>query len=166
MTKKILLITLILSLFCFTISYAQPQFDGAPPFEFNGEMPQGMPQGGRIQRPEGLPEGMTPHSRNQENTQQPVQEQPQTQQENVAPIQENTQQKAPQDANTENAEQPDTRQQSNGFGGMGGNRWGNFNNQPIPEETNLWVEYSTPIISIVLLGLSFIFVIFYKRKRY
>ena len=161
MIKKFLFIALLISLFSFTISYAQPEFDGAPPFEFNGEMPrfngempQGMrPQGGRMQRPDGqMPEGMTSPSNSQQNGNQQQVEKPVTNNQN-------TNQK-PQNQPTENPEQ-----NKNAFGGMG-NRWGGFNSEPIPEETNFWVEYETAIISIILLALSFLFVIFYKRKRY
>ena len=56
-------------------------------------------------------------------------------------------------------------------GGMGGFP-GNMQNQGQPQEEQpmgflgFVKTYSTPITSVVLLGLAFVFVIFYRRKNY
>lgn len=55
------------------------------------------------------------------------------------------------------------------MGGFGGMQEPQSENtvQPTEEaETPVLTEYSTPVISIVLLALAFVFVIFYKRKTY
>ena len=74
----------------------------------------------------------------------------------------------------ENAQMPGDNPQTNGQmpGGMGGfpGNMQNFNGQIQEEQPAGFLgfikTYSTPITSIVLLGLAFIFVIFYRRKNY
>ena len=60
-------------------------------------------------------------------------------------------------------------QMPGGMGGFSGNMQ-NFNGQTQEEQPKGFLgfikTYSTPITSVVLLGLAFIFVIFYRRKNY
>ena len=60
-------------------------------------------------------------------------------------------------------------QMPGGMGGFPGNMQ-NFNVQTQEEEPEGFLgfvkTYSTPIASVILLGLAFIFVVFYKRKNY
>ena len=72
--------------------------------------------------------------------------------------------------NGEDANQtPGRNQQFGGMGGFPGNMQ-NFNGQTQEDAPKGFLgfvkTYSTPTTSIVLLGLAFIFVIFYRRKNY
>ena len=76
-------------------------------------------------------------------------------------------------ASEENLQAPDGNRQFGGQmpGGMGGFPGDMQNNQQSQEETPMTFSgfvktYSTPITSVILLVLAFIFVIFYRRKNY
>lgn len=51
-------------------------------------------------------------------------------------------------------------------GGMNGQFPGNMQNGQAAEPKSFVETYSTPIISMILLALAYVFVIFYKRKHY
>ena len=74
-----------------------------------------------------------------------------------------------QENGTESNQTPGRNQQFGGMGGFPGNMQ-NFNGQTQEDAPKGFLgfvkTYSTPITSVVLLGLAFIFVIFYRRKNY
>ena len=142
-----------------------------PPNMPNGEMPQG-----EFTPPEGftLPEGFTPPQNAGEFTSP---ESSKNSAEAVTPpANENatTENRQTQENGTESNQTPGRNQQFGGQmpGGMGGfpGNMQNFNGQTqenAPKGFLGFVKtYSTPITSVVLLGLAFIFVIFYRRKNY
>lgn len=136
-----------------------------PPNMPNGEMPQGefTP-----------PKGFTPPqnagefapSESSKNNAEAV----------TPPANENvtTQNKQTQENGTQSNQTPGRNQQFGGQmpGGMGGfpGNMQNFNGQTQKDAPKGFLgfvkTYSTPITSVVLLGLAFIFVIFYRRKNY
>ena len=89
--------------------------------------------------------------------------------ENVATQNQQTQENGSESNQTQGGNQQFGGQSPAGMGGFSGNMQ-NFNGQTqedAPKDFLGFVKtYSTPITSVVLLGLAFIFVIFYKRKNY
>ena len=131
-----------------------------PPNMPNGEMPQGEftpPEG--FTPPQNAGEFAPPESskNNAESVTPPANE-------NVTTENQQTQENV-----TESNQTPGRNQQFGGMGGFPGNMQ-NFNGQTqenAPKGFLGFVKtYSTPITSVVLLGLAFIFVIFYRRKNY
>ncbi len=122
-----------------------------PPNMPSGEMPsEGMNRG---QRPSG---NFTPPQNNDTNN--------------------NAEATTPQDGDTsaENSQIPNGNHQFGGQmpGGMGGfpGNMQNFNGQTQEEVPMTFLgfvkTYSTPITSVILLALAFVFVVFYRRKNY
>ena len=143
-----------------------------PPNMPNGEMPQGeftppegfTPPNGEFTPPQNAGEFAPPQS-NANNTETPV---PKT---DTGITEENQQ---TQENGEESNQFPGGNQQFGGqmpgsMGGFSGNMQ-SFNGQTqenAPKGFLGFVKtYSTPITSVVLLGLAFIFVIFYRRKNY
>ena len=171
------------------ISEQNPQNPGEPPQGGRGNM--GMPPSGDMQGrtqptmpngempPEGMNRGQRPSGdfvppENSGEFTPPQSEFP-SPQNNV--VNNNTEATTPQTAGDtfeENSPIPGGNQQFGGQmpGGMGGffGNMQNFNEQNQEEQPKgFWgfaKTYSTPITSVVLLGLAFIFVIFYRRKNY
>ena len=143
-----------------------------PPNMPNGEMPQG-----EFTPPEGFnpPEGFTPPQNAGEFTppQNGVNQNPETATPpaNDGAVTENqqTQENGEESNQTQGGNSPFGGQMPEGMGGFSGNMQ-NFNGQTqddVPKGFLGFVKtYSTPITSVVLLGLAFIFVIFYRRKNY
>ena len=183
MFKKILLITVLICLvfsICAsaenTISVTNETVPGA-----SQQMPQGdrgnmrVPPNGEMPvrgTPPNMPNGEMPAGGMNRN---------QTSPSNVPPTQnQNPTNSAPQQVPSddslpaENSQTPNGNQQFGGRmpGGMGGfpgniQNFGERNQEEVPAGFRGFVKtYSTPIISLILLGLAFIFVIFYKRKNY
>ena len=144
------------------------------PTETTSDMSQraGMPQRGEMSFGEFTPPegnfappqdfgGFTPSQENGENVTTP---------QTSGTEQEKTQ------AETKEGETTQTQNQNSPFGGqMPEGMEGFFGNMQNDQNANLEQEtgfssfvktYSTPIISVVLLGLAFIFVILYRRKNY
>ena len=131
-----------------------------PPNMPNGEMPQGEftpPKG--FTPPQNAGEFVPPES--SKNNAEAV----------TLPANENvtTENQQTQENGTESNQTPGRNQQFGGMGGFPGNMQ-NFNGQTQEDAPKGFLgfvkTYSTPITSIVLLGLAFIFVIFYRRKNY
>lgn len=138
----------------------------------NGEMPQGeftppegfTPPNGEFTPPQNAGEFAPPQS-NANNTETPV---PKT---DTGITEENQQ---TQENGEESNQFPGGNQQFGGQmpGGMGGfpGNMQNFNGQTQEDAPKGFLgfvkTYSTPITSVVFLGLAFIFVIFYRRKNY
>lgn len=137
-----------------------------PPNMPNGEMPrEGMNRGQRPQGnftpPENMGEFIPPQGEFNP---------PQNNQEN------NTEAIVPQTDGNESTENPKVFDDSQQFGGQMPENMGGFpgnmqNGQNTAEEEPMGFlgfvrTYSTPITSVILLGLAFIFVIFYRRKNY
>ena len=138
-----------------------------PPNMTNGEMPpEGMNTGQRSQR------NFTPPQNADEFT---------PQQGEVTSMQNNDEINAevivPQTDGNESAENPQITDGNQEFGGQTpGGRGGfpgnmqNFNIQTQEEQPKGFLgfvkTYSTPITSVIILGLAFVFVIFYRRKNY
>ena len=82
---------------------------------------------------------------------------------------EQTQENGEQSGQTQGGNQQFGGQMPGGMGGFPGNMQ-NINGQTQQEQPKGFLgfvkTYSTPITSVVLLGLAFIFVIFYRRKNY
>ena len=173
MVKKILIcgMCLMLSLGV-SVSAANEMPQGSPPS--NMEMPQGTP-------PEGmeLPEGVEPPEDMQgfpggEQGQRPQGNTEDTQTKNGQPTDEtgeNAQQPQGQDGNQQQEQNAEAMTPPNmDFGG--GNMPGGFgrNNTQVETEPMTFMgfvkEYQTPIISVVLLLLAFVFIKLYKRKNY
>ena len=149
-----------------------PQFNGEMP-RFNGEMPQfngEMPDFGG-QRPnfgDRMPqdtETKPAPSQAQTGEKSPDSTTPSPSATPLPP--ENAEDKTPQEfARPEGGKHPF------GEGGMPGDSWqfgAGSQAQQQPESKGvmeLFQEYFTPVVSLVLLGLAFLFVIFYRRKRY
>ena len=132
----------------------------------NGQMPEGNMQRG--QRPQG---NFNP-PQNQEEFKIPQGETNPDRNSNV-----NTNKTTPQTNDNNPSDNPQTQNESQGFrgpmqGGMGGfpGDMQNFNNTTKEEQPKGFLgflkTYSTPITSVILLGLAFIFVIFYRRKNF
>lgn len=143
---------------------------GTPPQMPNGERPQG---GNRMGQ---MPQGdFTPPQNNETNSAEtPLQENNVPRNEgnqgvNTAPesAPENNSQN-PNNAGGENA--PQDRQFPEGMqGGFPGEMGNNIQNAQTEQQTGFvgFVKaYSTPITSVILLMLAFVFVFFYKRKNY
>ena len=136
---------------------------GMPPM---GEMPQGEFTPSEDFTP---PEGFTPPQNAGEFT--PPESSKNSAEAVTPPANENvtTENQQTQENGTESNQTPGRNQQ---FGGMGGfpSNMQNFNGQTQEDAPKGFLgfvkTYSTPITSVVLLGLAFIFVIFYRRKNY
>ena len=145
-----------------------------PPNMPNGEMPQG-----EFTPPEGFtpPDGeFTPPQNAGEFT--PLQNDVKTNgteatesnvDAGIAEKNQQTQENGEQSGQTQGGNQQFGGQMPGGMGGFPGNMQ-NFNGQTQEEQPKGFLgfvkTYSTPITSVVLLGLAFIFVIFYRRKNY
>ena len=157
--KKMFFITLcvLLMLSVAVVSAQEVITEDAPQFSR-----ENMPQRGRF-NPENIPQGERPQF-NPDGAS--VGEIPQRQQ-NAIPVEETAQPTPPETSPEENSQNfsqfPDGMQQP-----RGGMQW--EEQQQESEEPMTFFRfittYSTPIISVLLLGLAFIFVIFYKRKNY
>lgn len=168
MLKKAILIFLSACLIFSITATAEniQETNGEIPQSVQGEAPSQMPPMGEMPR-SGRPSGdfAPPQNNGAEsaNAQQP--------QENAQHPQENAQH--PQgDFNAQGGGQMPGRnpwnggQMPNGFGGFG-NMQNNQNTESQPKGFWGFVKtYATPITSVILLILAFIFVIFYKRKNY
>ena len=144
-----------------------------PPNMPNGEMPQGEftpPEGftlpdGEFTPPQNAGEFTPPQSNVNTNSAEtvapPVND--------VAAENEQTQENGEQSGQTQGGNQQFGGQMPGGMGGFPGNMQ-NFNGQTQEEASKGFLgfvkTYSTPITSVVLLGLAFIFVIFYRRKNH
>ena len=89
--------------------------------------------------------------------------------ENVTTENQQTQENGEESNRTQGGNQQFGGQMPGGMGGFPGNMQ-NLNGQTQEEQPKGFLgfvkTYSTPITSVVLLGLAFIFVIFYRRKNY
>ncbi len=188
MFKKILICSICLMiLFCVGVSAARQMPQGTPPEGF--EMPQGTPPEGfemppgtppegmelpeGVEPPQDIPEDMQDFSGggqgkrpqlNINNTQTENEQPTESTKENKQKLQEQnyTQQ---QEQNAETTELPNMDFYGGGMpAGFGGN------NMQSKTETMTFAgfvkEYQTPVISVVLLLLAFVFVKLYKRKNY
>ena len=136
-----------------------------PPNMPNGEMPQGEftpPEG--FTPPQNAGEFAPPESskNNAEAVTPPANE-------NVTTENKQTQENGEESNQTQGGNQQFGGQMPGGMGGFPGNMQ-NFNGQTQEDAPKGFLgfvkTYSTPITSVVLLGLAFIFVIFYRRKNY
>lgn len=131
-----------------------PRGDAMP----NGEAPPAMPEGE-------MPTGeMTPP---QDNGNAEIENGQQTQPSNSENKQDTTT-----DTTNENSNRMQRGGMGGGMGGMNGGMPGNTQNTENAETVSqggildFIKTYSTPITSVILLALAFVFVIFYKRKTY
>ncbi len=143
---------------------------GMPPSgDMQGRTPPNMPNG------EMPPEGMNRGQRPQRNFTPPQNAGEFTPPQNTDAT--NTEATAPQtksNESSENSQVPGGNHQFGGQmpGGMGGfpDNMQNFNEQTHEEVPMAFLgfvkTYSTPITSVILLALAFVFVIFYRRKNY
>ena len=134
---------------------------GTPPQMPNGERPQGANRGSQ------MPQGEFAQSQNAETSNDEVALPQNENNQDVNEIPENNIQN-PDDVSEQNG------QQNRQFpGDMQGGFHGNMqnSNQPTQETEpmtfgNFIKTYSTPITSVILLALAFVFVSFYKRRNY
>ena len=131
-----------------------------PPNMPNGEMPQGefTP-----------PKGFTPPQNAGEFA--PTESRKNNAEAVTPPANENvtTENQQTQENGTESNQTPGRNQQFGGMGGFPGNMQSNSGQtqEAEPMTFGSFVKtYSTPITSVILLALAFIFVIFYRRKNY
>jgi len=142
-------------------------------------MPQGnfdpsrMPQGNF--NPSNMPEGFTspegdftpPQSNESSNTETNVT--PTNENEDVTEDNPQTFENGNESDKMQNGNSPFGGQMPGGMGGFPGNMQNAQNVATEEQSTGLWgfvKTYSTPITSVVLLALAFVFVLFYKRKNY
>ncbi len=158
-----------------SVSAQREMPQGNPPS--NMEMPQGTPPEG-MELPEGVepPQGMSGNKEGfpgGEQRQRPQGNTDTTQTENEQPTieaSENAQQPQEQGENQQGQNAETMTHPNMNFGG--GNMPGGFdrNNTQLDTEPMTFMgfvkEYQTPIISVVLLLLAFVFVKLYKRKNY
>ena len=143
---------------------------GTPPSgAMQGRTPPNMPNGEMPQGEFTPPEGFTPPQNAGEFA--PPESSKNNAEAVTPPANENvtTENKQTQGNGTESNQTPGRNQQFGGMGGFPGNMQ-NFNGQTQEDAPKGFLgfvkTYSTPITSVVLLGLAFIFVIFYRRKNY
>ena len=157
-----------------TVPTEMPAERGNRPSGFSGNMPEGMappmPGGEMPQRGNSEftpPNGFTPPE-NTANVSSDAVTQNESSAENNTEEQPQNQEGAPQN----NWGPPGGMQFDGKMPGGRGDFPGNMQNQKQPEEetpkgfSGFIKTYSTPIASVILLMFAFIFVIFYKRKRY
>ena len=161
MIKKILIYTLCFVLafsLCTAAAETTSGTENTPTQHQQGDMPQRGGGMGGGQRPQGGPGGdsnmQPPDMTNDGSAQQPQAPESNTQNDNEA------------QTDSENQANNPFGEENMPQGGF--DRETPFQNETTAEETNTNVlkEYSTPIFSIILLAFAFVFVIFYKRKRY
>ena len=143
---------------------------GTPPSgAMQGRTPPNMPNGEIPQGEFTPPEGFTPPQNAGESA--PPESSKNNTEAVTPPANENvtTENKQIQENGTESNQTPGRNQQFGGMGGFPGNMQ-NFNGQTQEAEPMTFGSfvktYSTPITSVILLALAFIFVIFYRRKNY
>ena len=143
---------------------------GTPPSgAMQGRTPPNMPNGEMPQGEFTPPEGFTPPQNAGEFA--PPESSKNNAEAVTPPANENvtTENQQTQENGTESNQTPGRNQQFGGMGGFPGNMQ-NFNGQTQEDAPKGFLgfvkTYSTPITSVVLLGLAFIFVIFYRRKNY
>ena len=143
---------------------------GTPPSgAMQGRTPPNMPNGEMPQGEFTPPEGFTPPQNAGEFA--PPESSKNNAEAVTPPANENvtTENQQTQENGTESNQTPSRNQQFGGMGGFSGNMQ-IFNGQTQEEQPKGFLgfvkTYSTPITSVVLLGLAFIFVIFYRRKNY
>ena len=170
MLKKVITIVLSLFLLCSIGALAASAVSMAPPIETRGEMTQSdfaphegfTPPEGEFTPPQNAGEFTPPQNNGSAETTAPKAD---------AGVAEETQQAA------ENGEESNQAQGGNqrfgggmpeGMGGFPGNMQGSQATEAEQPTGFLGFvkTYATPITSVILLGLAFIFVIFYKRKNY
>ena len=135
---------------------------GMPPSgDMQGRTPPNMPNGEMPQGEFTPPEGFTPPQNAGEFT-PPANE-------NGTTENQQTQENGEESNQTQGGNQQFGDQIPGGMGGFSGNMQ-SFNGQTQEAEPMTFgsfvKKYSTPIISIILLALAFVFVIFYRRKNY
>ena len=160
MVKKIIICALMLILTVSIVAFGANEETPQQPAEENIQMPrEEFNQEGRMRGERPMPSGEMPPMANGE-----IPETPRTPNENgeISQGENNT---------TENWQRPNGNMEFGGRGPFG--RGFNENEMQNPtqevglkEEVNFFEEYFTPILSVVLLVLAFIFVIFYKKKSY
>ena len=148
--------------------------DRTPPNMPNGEMPQGdfappeefTPPDGEFTPPQNAGEFTQSQSTESNKTEETT-----TPQADTAVTEENQQspENSEESGQTQIENSPFGGETPEGMGGFPGNMQ-SFNGQTQEEQLKGFLgfvkTYSTPITSVVLLGLAFIFVIFYRRKNY
>ena len=143
---------------------------GMPPSgDMQGRTPPNMPNGEMPQGEFTPPEGFTPPQNADEFA--PSESSKNNAESVTPPANENrtTENQQTQENGEESNQTQGGNQQFGGIGGFPGNMQ-NFNGQTQEDAPKGFLgfvkTYSTPTTSIVLLGLAFIFVIFYRRKNY
>ena len=182
MLKKIVIITLSLCLVSGIITTASPSTDTDISAEASQETPMSFGE-----RPQGRPMGTPPQMPDEENFQSqnrsermPQGEFTSSQDNEIKAPQENSASENDGNQDLNNSPQ-DNSQNINEFpeqgrpfpgnmqGGMPGEMQGSNQQSQETEPMNFqsFVKtYSTPIASVILLALAYVFVIFYKRKRF
>ncbi len=173
MVKKILIISLCLILAFSVVSFAEevPQERQMPQGNMerqrpqDGQRPDGGMGGGRGgmgadmqppemtegEMPENMPSPRNPEEQQADNTQQ-------------------SQTDLTHEGQTQETEQNFPQRGQGMQGGFQGQMNGDMQQATAQNQsksfTDILKEYSTPVISVILLALAFLFVIFYKRKNY